>query len=93
MTPPWLDALVAALGPAEIMIRDRMGRWTWSEGDQGVRIDQHGDGDATVWQLVAWTPERSVTMRNVSAPDDETCSRALALAGLIGHDAHELVTR
>lgn len=83
MTVGWLDEIVTTLGAPEHDQQDSMNRWTWRDGDYGVLIDRL----TTVWQVVVWTPQRSVTLRSVSLPDDGDCSGAVALAGL---DTHEL---
>lgn len=90
MTPTWLAATEATLGPPDFTTRAAMTRWTWDEGDRGILIDQRGTGDLAVFQIVAWIPERSVTVRCVSPPDDETCARTLDLVGL---SARELAPR
>jgi hypothetical protein len=73
----WLPDLVAVLGPA---VKDPdLDRWTWQDGDVGVFIDKL----SLVWQTVAWSPRRSVTLRCSDRPTDADVNAAVTLAGLL----------
>jgi len=81
MTVGWLDTLTDRLGTPEHDYEGVMNRWTWQDGDYGILMDRL----TTVWQIVAWTPVRSVTVRSVALPDDRDCSTVVILAGLDVH--------
>ena len=80
--PPvwWLPDLVSRLGPPETSPDDRE-RWTWQDGELGVFVDKL----THVWQVVAWTPDRSVTLRSLERPSDAETGRMVMLAGLHDH--------
>lgn len=79
---PWLNRLIAELGPAEA--HPELDRWVWDDGELGVYAEQL----THVWQVVAWTPDRSVTLRSASAPTTADFDRVAGLAGL--HQAPRL---
>jgi hypothetical protein len=81
MTYEWLSALADQLGLPEHLTEDETRRWLWDEGERGIRIDKL----THAWQVVCWSPLRSVTVRSIAEPDDETCSGAVSLAALGTH--------
>lgn len=73
----WLPGIVAALGRPE---KDPdLDRWTWQDGDIGVFADKL----THAWQTVAWTPQRSVTLRGQQPPTAFDMLAVVDLAGLL----------
>jgi hypothetical protein len=77
--PPlwWLPDLIAHLGPPETSTDDPE-RWTWRGGAVGVSIVERDH----LWNIVAWTPDRTVILRAAAEPSDADIGRAVMLAGL-----------
>jgi hypothetical protein len=85
--PRWLKELSARLGEPVIDRLGTMDRWLWHDGEVGVVIDKL----TKVWQVVAFTPQRSVTLRSADAPTERQIRAAVALADPIGAVAAALM--
>lgn len=82
--PRWLREAAARLGPPEIDTLDGARRWLWKGGEVGVVVGKRSH----TWQVVAFGPKRSVTLRDAVVPTDATIRAAVSLAGLaeLGED-------
>jgi hypothetical protein len=80
--PRWLRETTARLGLPETSAAGMMRRWLWSDGEVGVVIDR----PSHTWQVVAFTPARSVTLRSSTEPTDRQIRAVVELAG-VGYDA------
>lgn len=76
--PRWLREVVARLGAPEVDSQMGMERWLWREGEMGVVIHKQSH----TWQVVAFSPRCSVTMRTIEKPDDLEIRMAVMLANL-----------
>lgn len=73
----WLNRLVSHHGQSQ---KDEdLHRWTWQDGEWGVFLDRL----THVWQTVAWSPYRSVTLRTQADPTDEDIMAVALLAGFV----------
>lgn len=79
--PRWLRDLVSALGEPEADHQGGRTRWMWHDGEVGVVLDRL----SRVWQVVAFGPARSVTLRTETTPNELQIRDAVALAGLSGY--------
>lgn len=76
--PRWLWGLVARYGsPAR---HPDLDRWDFQDGEIGV-LTSHSE-KSNVWQVVVWTPRRSVTVRSAWEPLPSEIEGAVSLAGL-----------
>lgn len=77
--PRWFRDLATRLGaPSDIDVVGAANRWLWFDGEAGVVMARHPD----VWQVFAFCPDGSVTLRLADRPTDAQIRDAVALSGL-----------
>lgn len=76
----WLETLALLYGePDSADVDAAGGRWEWQEGEIGVLISHR----THVWEVLAFCPRRSVTVRALVKLTDAEVGLAVTLAGLL----------
>lgn len=85
-SPRWLREIVASLGVPEMDGTLTTQRWLWNGGEVGVVASKL----THTWQVVAFGPRRSVTVRASTRLTDRQIRSAVALAELTDIEPREL---